>query len=215
MDKSAVSHLTAVTGTPIAEATALLERGYRDVVAALGLLGHAAPSDENYANTAPRAARAMLDLARPLDDIEDELRDILGRTFPATYDGMVISKHNTCFGICPHHLLPVIYRVSVAYLPKEKVLGISKLARAVHLLARRPALQEDLTNELAILLHERLESGGSAVFIEGLHLCMAARGIEAHESSVITSAVRGAFRDHPATRQEFMELVRSPRAGLL
>jgi GTP cyclohydrolase I len=117
--------------------------------------------------------------------------------------------------MCPHHLLPVIYRVSVAYLPAVRVLGISKLARAVHLLSRRPALQEDLTQDLAMLLHERLESRGSAVFIEGLHLCMAARGIEAHETSVVTSAVRGAFLEQPATRQEFLDLVSRPAAPLL
>lgn len=192
-----------------------MARGYRDVVAALGMLGYPVTSDDNYAETAARAARAMLELVHPVDEIEREVAELLGRTFPATYDGMVISKHNTCFGICPHHLLPVIYRVSVAYLPATKVLGISKLSRVVHLLARRPALQEDLTNELAVLLHDRLESRGSAVFVEGLHLCMAARGIEAHEASVMTSTVRGVFLEQPATRQEFLDLVKTPRVGLL
>ncbi|HEY4055404.1 MAG TPA: GTP cyclohydrolase I FolE [Kofleriaceae bacterium] len=193
----------------------MLHRAYRDVISALGVLGYPVTTDANYTDTAARAAKAMVELVHPVDEINAEVSEMLAKTFPATYDGMVVSKHNTCFGMCPHHLLPVIYRVSVAYLPETKVLGISKLSRLIHLLARRPVLQEDLTNDLAKLLHEQLESRGSAVFVEGLHMCMAARGIEAHEASVMTSAVRGEFRDHQATRQEFLELVKSPRVSLL
>jgi GTP cyclohydrolase I len=140
---------------------------------------------------------------------------MLSRTFPAKYDEMVISKHNICFGMCPHHLLPVIYRISVAYLPGEQVLGISKLSRLVRLLARRPVLQEDLTHELAQFLYAKLETRGSAAYIEGLHLCMASRGIQAHEARVVTSAVRGVFRDQPATRQEFLDLVTAAQMNLL
>ncbi|HVK86911.1 MAG TPA: GTP cyclohydrolase I [Kofleriaceae bacterium] len=185
------------------------------MIGALGTLGYPVTSDDNYTDSAGRAARAMLELVRPVAEIEREVAQMLGRTFPARYEGMVISKHNTCFGMCPHHLLPVIYRVSVAYLPSQRVLGISKLSRIVHLLARRPVLQEDLTQELAVLLHEQLESRGSAVFVEGLHLCMAARGIEAHEARLVTSAVRGVFLDQPATRQEFLNLVSQPTSSLL
>ena len=114
---------------------------------------------------------------------------------------MVISKHNICFGLCPHHLLPVIHRVSAAYLPKDRVVGISKLpadpaARAATGAARR------LDHELAELLCNRLDSRGAGVYIEGLHMCMAARG-EAHEARLVTSAVRGIFIEQPSTRQEF------------
>lgn len=216
MDKSSARILRPVNAeTARADAGAKLTTAYGQIVSALGILGYPVTSDANYTETAARAARAMLELVRPVDEIEDEVSAMIERTFPASYDGMVISKHNTCFGMCPHHLLPVIYRVSVAHMPAERVLGISKLSRLVHLLARRPVLQEDLTNELAVILHDRLESRGAAVFIEGLHMCMAARGIEAHEASVITSAVRGAFRDQAATRQEFLDLVATPRVGLL
>jgi GTP cyclohydrolase I len=117
--------------------------------------------------------------------------------------------------MCPHHLLPVIYRVSVAYLPGSRVLGISKLSRMVHLMARRPILQEDLTQELAATLHSRLQTRGSAAYVEGLHLCMAARGVEAHEARVVTSAMLGAFREYPSTRQEFLDLVVRPQSSLL
>lgn len=140
---------------------------------------------------------------------------MLARTFPARYDEMVISKQNVAFGLCPHHLLPVVYRISVAYIPREKVLGISKLSRLCTVLARRPMLQEDLTHDLARILHEQLESRGAAAYIEGLHLCMAARGIGAHEARVVTSAVRGVFRDNAPTRQEFLDLVTAPAITLV
>jgi GTP cyclohydrolase I len=192
-----------------------LEKAYSQIIDAIGLMGYPVRTDENFTETAARAARAMREIVRSPSDIQGEIDKMLARTFPARYDEMVISKHNISFGMCPHHLLPVIYRISVAYLPGVRVLGISKLSRLVHLLARRPVLQEDLTHELAQLLHERLETRGSAAYVEGLHLCMAARGIEAHEARVVTSAVRGVFRDELATRQEFLNLVTAPQLNLL
>lgn len=171
--------------------------------------------DDNFRDTGHRAAHALLDLIRPVAEIEREVDELVERSFTATYDEMVISKHNICFGVCPHHLLPVIYRVSLAYLPRDKVIGISKLSRIARLLAHRPVLQEQLTQDLAEVLHTRMSSRGSAVYVEGLHLCMAARGTEAHEARVVTSAVRGAFRDQLPTRQEFLNLVLAPPLTLL
>jgi GTP cyclohydrolase I len=194
---------------------ALLTEGYTRVLTAMGLMGYPVGTDDNFSETAARAARATAEMVRPVAAIQAEVDLMMSRTFSAKYDEMVISKHNICFGICPHHLLPVIYRISVAYLPGTRVLGISKLSRLVGLLARRPVLQEDLTQELSEILHERLETRGSACYIEGLHLCMAARGIQAHEARVVTSGVRGLFRDHPATRQEFLDLVTAPTVNLL
>jgi GTP cyclohydrolase I len=192
-----------------------LKAAYELILEAIDDLGYPVKTDQNFAETAVRAAKAMVELVRPTEEIKEQIDSMLNRTFPAHYDEMVISKHNISFGMCPHHLLPVIYRVSVAYLPGERVLGISKLSRIVQLLAHRPVLQEDLTQELAALLHERLETRGSAAYVEGLHLCMAARGIEAHEARVVTSAVRGIFRENPSTRQEFLDLVTAPPLNLL
>src|SRR5256885_770477 len=196
-------------------AAIMIEESYAKILEAIGMMGYPVATDDNFAETSARAAKALMELVKPVSEIKDEIDQMLARTFSARYDEMVISKHNICFGMCPHHLLPVIYRVSVAYLPGEKVLGISKLSRIVHLLAHRPVLQEDLTQELAALLHERMETRGSAAYVEGLHLCMAARGIEAHEARVVTSAVRGVFRENPATRQEFLDLVTAPPLNLL
>jgi GTP cyclohydrolase IA len=210
-----IAALPAIAGSPRTDPVADLTRAYQRVLDVFGALGHPVASDENYAGTAARAARGMLDLVRPTAEIEEQVRAMLGCTFPATYQDMVISKHNACFGLCPHHLLPVSYRISLAYVPDSRVLGISKLSRLARLMARRPVLQEDLTHELALVLHERLESKGSAVLVEGLHLCMAARGAEAHEARVTTSAVRGLFQTDRATRQEFLDLVSRAQPPLL
>jgi GTP cyclohydrolase IA len=191
-----------------------IDEAYRLILAALGGMGYTV-DDDNFRDTPRRAARALTELVLPVPEIWHAVDDLVARSFSAKYDEMVISKHNVCFGVCPHHLLPVIYRTSLAYLPQEKVLGISKLSRLSRLLARRPVLQEQLTQDLADVLHSRMASRGSAVYIEGLHLCMAARGTEAHEARVVTSAVRGVFRDQPATRQEFLDLVTAQPLSLI
>lgn len=189
------------------ETHAILENAYAQILRAYAQMGYDTATDDNFRETAARAARAAQELVRPLDVIKAEIDDLVTKTFPARYDDMVISKHNICFGLCPHHLLPVIYRVSLAYIPRERVVGISKLSRLIHLMSRQPILQEDFTHELVELLFSRLQSSGAAVYVEGLHMCMAARGVQAHEARLVTSAVRGSFADQPSTRQEFLDLV--------
>ncbi len=193
----------------------LLLNAYQMILQAYELMGYKISEDDNFTDTAERAAKAAQELVRPVSEVNAELDDLVSKTFPARYDQMVISKHNICFGLCPHHLLPVVYRVSLAYLPRDRVIGISKLSRLIRLMARRPVLQEELTHELAQLLYKRLDSIGSAVYCEGLHMCMAARGVEAHEARLVTSAVRGVFIDQPATRQEFLDLVTATPMQLL
>lgn len=164
--------------------------------------------------TAARAAKGFHELVHDQSQVRHEVAALMAKTFPAKYTEMVISKHNTAFGVCPHHLLPVIYRISVAYIPTERVLGLSKMSRLVRMMARGPRLQEDLTHELAEILHTTLESQGSAVYVEGLHMCMAARGVGAHEARLVTSAVRGVFLEI-ATREEFLKLVVTPHTTVL
>ncbi len=193
----------------------LFTKGYQHILAGLDCLGYQTDTDENFAGTAARSARGLAQLVIDKDSVRSEIAAMFQKTFPAKYKEMVVSKHNVAFGVCPHHLLPVIYRISVAYIPTKKVLGISKLSRLVKLLSRAPALQEDLTHELGRLLHDELESDGSAVYCEGLHLCMASRGVGAHEARVVTSAVRGVFLDRPETRNEFMKLVTAAHPALV
>ena len=196
------------------KAVALFREGFDKIMAGLAHLGYDV-NDENFTDTAARAAKGFHELVLGADCVRQEVAALLGKTFPAKYGEMVISRDNVAFGVCPHHLLPVIYRISVAYIPTRKVLGLSKMSRLVKLVARGPRLQEDLTHELAVILHEQLDSQGSAAHVEGLHLCMAARGVGAHEARLVTSAVRGVFLEHLATREEFIKLVTSERAGLL
>jgi GTP cyclohydrolase I len=187
------------------KALALFKEGYDKIIEGIKTLGFDV-SDENFADTASRAAKGLHELIHDQKQVRRDVDALLAKTFPAKYTEMVISKHNTCFGVCPHHLLPVIYRISMAYIPTEKVLGLSKLSRLARMIARGPRLQEDLTHELADILHENLASHGSAVYIEGLHMCMAARGVGAHEARLVTSGVRGVFLEL-ATREEFIKLV--------
>jgi GTP cyclohydrolase I len=197
------------------EALRKFEAGYKQILEGLKVLGYDIEEDENFAGTAKRSAGGLAQLVLDREAVRTEVATMLQKTFPARYSEMVISKHNVAFGVCPHHLLPVIYRISVAYIPRSKVLGISKLSRLVKLLARAPMLQEDLTHEVARLLHEEIDSAGSGVYVEGLHMCMASRGAISHEARVVTSAVRGVFLDQHATREEFINLVTASHPALL
>ncbi len=196
------------------EALKLFSEGYEKILAGLATLGYQVEDNENFDGTPRRAAKGLAELVGDQTDVETTIRAMLDKTFPAKYKEMVISKNNVAFGVCPHHLLPVVYRISLAYIPTEKVLGISKMARLANLMARRPVLQEDMTHELARILHEDLASDGSAVYAEGLHLCMASRGARAHDSRVVTSAVRGVFLNLE-TREEFIKLVTAPPTALI
>ena len=195
------------------KALALFQEGYTKILEGIAELGYDV-GDANFSETAARAAKGFHELIHDQRQVQDSVAALLAKTFPAKYTEMVISKHNTAFGICPHHLLPVIYRISMAYIPTSKVLGLSKLSRLARMIARGPRLQEDLTHELADILHEQLQSQGSAVYIEGLHMCMAARGVGAHEARLVTSGVRGVFLEL-ATREEFIKLVVSPQTTLV
>lgn len=195
------------------KALKLFTEGYDKILEGLAQLGYET-QDPNFIDTAKRAAKGLHELIHDQKQVKPAVAELISKTFPAKYTEMVISKHNTAFGVCPHHLLPVIYRVSVAYIPTEKVLGLSKMSRLVRLIARGPRLQEDLTHELADILHRQLHSQGSAVYIEGLHMCMAARGVGAHEARLVTSGVRGVFLEM-ATREEFLKLVVAPQMTVL
>jgi GTP cyclohydrolase I len=195
------------------KALALFTEGYQKILEGIAQLGFDI-TDPNFADTAARAAKGFHELVHDQREVEFSVNAMLGKTFPAKYNEMVISKHNTAFGICPHHLLPVIFRISMAYIPSGKVLGLSKLSRLARMIARGPRLQEDLTHELADILYEQLSSQGSAVYIEGLHMCMAARGVGAHEARLVTSGVRGVFLEL-ATREEFIKLVVAPPTTVL
>lgn len=128
--------------------------------------------------------------------------------FDVKYDEMVVVKNIDFFSLCEHHILPFFGKCHVAYIPKEKVIGLSKIPRLVEVFSRRLQVQERLTYEIAEALQQRIKPLGVGVVIEAQHMCMIMRGIEKINSKAVTSAMLGAFRNSQKTRMEFLELIR-------
>lgn len=128
--------------------------------------------------------------------------------FNEDYDDLVVVRDVNFFSLCEHHLLPFFGRAHIAYLPRGRVVGLSKLPRIVDAFAHRLQLQERLTRQIAQALNEVLEPDGVAVVVEARHLCMEMRGVEKQGSETLTSCMLGTFRDDPRTRAEFLELIR-------
>ncbi len=141
-------------------------------------------------------------------DVNTVLNDAL---FVEDYDEMVVVKDIDFFSLCEHHLLPFIGKCHVAYMPKRKIVGLSKIPRLVEMYSRRLQVQERLTTQIASTLDEVLKPRGVAVVVEAIHLCMLMRGVEKQNSKAVTSAMLGAFRDRPETRAEFMGLISAGR----
>ena len=141
-------------------------------------------------------------------DVREVLNDAL---FVEDYDEMVVVKDIDFFSLCEHHLLPFIGKCHVAYMPRRKIVGLSKIPRLVEMYSRRLQVQERLTTQIANTLNEVLQPRGVAVVMEGIHLCMLMRGVEKQNSKAVTSSMLGAFRDRPETRAEFMELIKAGR----
>jgi GTP cyclohydrolase I len=140
--------------------------------------------------------------------VEEVLNEAL---FVEDYDEMVVVKDVDFFSLCEHHLLPFFGKAHVAYMPRRKIVGLSKIPRLVEMFSRRLQVQERLTTQIATTLNEVLQPRGVAVVMEGIHLCMLMRGVEKQNSKAITSAMLGTFRERPETRAEFMELIKSGR----
>lgn len=138
-----------------------------------------------------------------------KVQDVLNKAvFNEEYDEMVVMKDIDVFSLCEHHLLPFFGKCHVAYLPKGRIVGLSKIPRIVDVFARRLQVQERLTHQIACCLRDALEPLGVAVIIEAVHLCMAMRGVEKQNAVCTTSTMLGVFRSDRSTRMEFMELVK-------
>lgn len=163
------------------------------------------PDRPGLADTPKRAAAAMRFLMQGYTmDIDSVINDAM---FPSDNDEMVIVKNIELYSMCEHHLLPFIGKCHVAYIPKGKVIGLSKIARVVDMFARRLQIQENLTSEIANCIVERTGAAGAAVIIEAQHMCMMMRGVEKQNSVMTTSCMLGAFRNSPSTRNEFLSLL--------
>jgi len=198
---------TATANNRPAEAAIDLDRiraAVREILLAVG----EDPDREGLRETPDRVARMY---AEVFSGLRKDPREPLQKTFTQKYDEMVLVKDIEFASFCEHHLLPFLGKAHVAYLPKGRIVGLSKLARAVERLARRPQVQERMTEQLADLLMDQLDARGVGVILEASHTCMTIRGICKANSICTTSAMRGTFRTNEPTRAELMALVYGSR----
>ncbi|MGL1901494.1 MAG: GTP cyclohydrolase I FolE [Fibrobacterales bacterium] len=158
----------------------------------------------------------LLDTPRRVADMYEELfaglhkdpNDLMKTCFAEDFDEMILVKDIEFQSMCEHHFLPFKGVAHVAYIPKDKVVGLSKIARVVEHFARQPQIQERMTREIANFIQEKLDPQGVAVVLESEHMCMTMRGIKKPGSKMLTSQLKGVFRENQDTREEFMSLIK-------
>src|SRR3954467_14977832 len=175
-----------------------IRRAVREILLAVG----EDPDREGLRETPDRVARMY---AEVFQGLHQDPGIHLKKLFTQKYDEIVLVKDIRLVSFCEHHLLPVVGQAHVAYIPNGKVIGLSKIPRVIDVLAKRPQMQERLTEELADLLMKELDAQGVAVVIEGTHSCMTIRGVNKPNSSFVTSAMRGVFKERLATRTEVID----------
>ena len=180
------------------------EDGARIMIEGLGLN----LADPNIIGTARRIAKSLKDLMiGQYKGAQESIKENLSKAFPTRYKGMVILEPIKCVSLCSHHLLPISYEVLFGYIPKEMSLGFSKIGKVVNLLAAKPTLQEDFTQEVTDIFYKVLKPKGIMVVVRGKHTCMTMRG-ERFDNTNITSALRGVFKDSQKARDEFLSLAK-------
>jgi len=167
------------------------------------------PDRQGLQKTPYRVAKMYQELAKGYKQSPEKL--INSAHFDVPYDEMVVVTNIDFYSLCEHHLLPFFGVAHVGYIPKGRVVGLSKIPRIVDMFARRLQVQENMTQEIAKVLHDQLKPDGVGVVIEGYHMCMMMRGVEKDKAKMITSTLLGSFKDDPKTRTEFLELIRSER----
>ena len=177
-----------------------ISRAVSEIIAAIG----ENPSREGLAETPRRIAEMYAELFSGL--YQDPL-EVLAKGFQEDHKEMVILKNIPFYSLCEHHFLPFHGQAHVGYVPEGRIVGVSKIARVVDILARRPQMQERLTSQIADALMQGLQPDGVAVVIEAEHLCMTMRGVQKPGTVLVTSAIRGGFRRRAVTRSEFLALV--------
>ena len=177
-----------------------IARAVREILIAIG----EDPDREGLQETPRRVARMYAEMCHGL---HQDPRTYLRKFFTEKYDEVVLVRDIGFSSICEHHLLPFTGLAHIGYVPNGKVIGLSKLARVVEAVARRPQVQERMTEEIANLLVEELNAKGVAVIVEASHSCMTIRGVKKPGSLCVTSAMKGVFRTHLSSRSEIMQLV--------
>jgi GTP cyclohydrolase I len=164
------------------------------------------PAREGLRDTPTRVEKSLRFLTSGYEaDIDEVINNAL---FTVDYSEMVIVKDIDFYSLCEHHLLPFFGKCHIAYIPQQKVIGLSKIPRLVDVFARRLQVQERLTHQIAEVIKDKIAPLGVAVVMEGTHLCMSMRGVEKQNSFAVTSAMLGAFRENARTRMEFLELIK-------
>lgn len=181
-----------------------IEQSCYEFLAALSRELHIDMSADDYKDTPARMARMYYELFGSNIDFDKRVDEILSRTFPSKYDGMVISDGIRVYSMCKHHFLPAIMDVVIGYIPSKDVLGLSKLARIAELFAAHPLVQEDYTNDLADKIMEVLTPAGVGVYVKGVHYCQTMRGAKQRNAVMTTTCLRGCFKDDTRTRAEFL-----------
>jgi GTP cyclohydrolase I len=182
-----------------------IERAVREILAAVG----EDPDREGLLETPSRVARMYAEM---FSGLHSDPRQHLKKVFTEKYDEVVLVKDISFNSMCEHHLLPFHGKAHIGYIPNGKVLGLSKLARVVEEVSKRPQVQERLTETIADLMVEELDPKGVAVVVEASHSCMTIRGIRKPGSMAVTSAMRGIFRSHLSSRSEVMTLIYGSRS---
>lgn len=206
---------------PETPAATHVRMAYHHLVSAFDAMGYPTQTDPNFDGTALRAAKALEELILPRKEIEEEVKRHLSTHFPTRYDGMVTRPDIFVSSLCPHHLLPVILRVTIGYIPYKNdkgtpmVVGLSKIDRVVELLGKQPIMQEEFTFQLIEAFDTFAKTLGTAVHVRGWHGCMAMRGVKSRDAITITSDVSGLFLDNAATRGEFQAYARQHEGPLL
>ncbi len=185
-----------------------IEAAVREILAAVG----EDPDREGLLETPARVARMYAEM---FGGLHQEPGRHLKRVFQETYDELVLVRDISFNSMCEHHLLPFMGVAHVGYLPNGKVAGLSKLARVVEEVSKRPQLQERMTHQIADLMHTELDAKGVIVVLEATHSCMTIRGIRKPGSLTVTSAVRGLFRSSDSSRAEAMALINGRQSNLL
>ena len=181
-----------------------IKRAVREILAAIG----EDPDREGLLETPGRVARMYAEM---FSGLHEDPRQHLKKFFTEKYDEVVLVKDISFNSMCEHHMLPFMGKAHIGYLPAGKVIGLSKLARVVEVVARRPQVQERMTETIADLLVDELDAKGVAVVVEASHSCMTIRGIRKPGSICVTSAMRGVFRSHLSSRSEIMNLIYGDR----
>lgn len=176
-----------------------IEKSVRNILKAIG----EDPDREGLKKTPDRVARAYAELLEGYR--MDPIKLVNNANFTVAYDDMVIVRDIEFYSLCEHHMLPFIGRAHVAYLPKGKVIGLSKIPRIVDMFSRRLQVQERMTRQIGDFLNTLLEPIGVAVVMEAVHMCSMIRGVKKHDSRMTTSCMLGAFRNRESTRIEFLD----------